>query len=48
MSQYFDTLFVCRVYQNFEAVDKVAPQWLFMAMFNSLNKIYIIKEPKYL
>ena len=42
MSQFL-ILYLCVGFiQNFEAIDKVAPQWLFMAVLNFLSGIFII------
>ena len=39
----FLILYLCIGFiQNFDAVDKVGPQWLFMAVLNSFAGIYII------
>ena len=41
----FLILYLCIGFiQNFQAVDKVAPQWLFMACLNFLSGIFIIKN----
>ena len=41
----FLILYLCIGFiQNFQAVDKVAPQWLFMACLNLLSGIFIIKN----
>ena len=33
--------------QNFQAIDKVAPQWLFIAILNFLSGIFIVKNKKF-
>ena len=44
MSQYFCFYLSIGFIQNLEAVDKIAPQWLFMSILNLFVGIYIIKN----